>query len=123
MGQKILIIDDSADILFAQKMILENAGFEVICAPTGNEGCRIITREPPALVITDLMMSDGDGIQVAMFVKETCPSIPTVMVTGGGNRLSSADAISFSEAFFDAYLQKPFSADQLLDTVRQFVPN
>jgi len=121
MGQKILLIDDSREIRVAQGLILETAGFDVVCAATGDEGCRILLSEPIDLIITDLMMSHGDGIQVAIEAKKLRRTPPIVMITGGGERLSSDDAVGFSQAFFDAYLQKPFSADQLLTTVHRFL--
>lgn len=121
MAKTILVIDDESDILWAQKMVLEGAGYYVLCAPTGDEGCRILKQAPVDLVVTDLMMPHGDGIQVAMQIKDMVSPIPVIVMTGGGERMTSKDALSFSKAFFSASLTKPFSAQDLLEAIEGLI--
>lgn len=121
MAKTILVIDDESDILWAQKMVLEGVGYHVLCAPTGDEGCRILDQTAVDLVVTDLMMPHGDGIQVAMKIKDMVPPIPVIVMTGGGERMTSKDALSFSEAFFSASLTKPFSAQDLLEAIEGLI--
>ncbi len=113
----ILVADDVEEIRFACERILCAEGHIVITATNGTEAASLMDDIDFDVVVTDLMMPDGDGIQLANHAhqKNHCPKL--IAITGGGSRISSYDAVKMSEGFFDASLMKPVSKEELVSTI------
>jgi len=86
-GNTVIIVDDDVDILEAVKLTLENAGYEVATASSGQEGMARIREGGIALVILDVMMArDTEGFQIAQDLKADpdLKDIPILMMTSVG---------------------------------------
>lgn len=117
-SERILIVDDEESILTLEKGLLESHGYQVLAANSGREALRLCreTREPIHLLVTDLLMPDMNGQELALQVAALQPTIPALYVSGYPRETEEpADATVGKTAF----LQKPFAADTLLHHVRQ----
>jgi two-component system response regulator AtoC len=78
---KILVVDDEEPVRNLLKIFLENKGYEVRCASTGEEALREMVIKP-AVVLLDIVMPDMNGLQALNRIKKASPSTPVIMVTG-----------------------------------------
>ncbi|HEY6054372.1 MAG TPA: response regulator [Gaiellaceae bacterium] len=113
----ILVADDDEDILALVSLRLRRLGYRVAEARDGEEALAEVARERPALVILDLMMPrvDGYGVIRRLRADPETASLPVVVLSA---RARSADAAAGLEAGADAYLSKPFRAEELAATIR-----
>lgn len=118
-GTKVMVIDDSNTIRRSAEIFLLQAGCEVILAEDGFDALAKITDHQPDVIFVDIMMPRLDGYQTCAIIKRNArfAAVPVVM-------LSSKDGV-FDKARgrmvgSEDYLTKPFTKDQLLQTVRQF---
>lgn len=110
---RILLIDDDADYLDALRAILEDAGYRVLEAKTGEEGIRLYRREEPDLVIVDLMMEEVDaGTRFVRELRALGSRAPILMATSLGDELSLTT--SSADLGLAGLLQKPIDPDTLL---------
>jgi CheY-like chemotaxis protein len=123
MPVKILIIDDDVDIVEAEKLLLENSGYEVISAFDGQEGYRKIRELHPDLVILDVIMaSPTEGFELTRQLKQNgnLASIPIVMVTSvRRDDQSSRPLVEEVLPHVEAYIEKPIRPEQILTTVKR----
>lgn len=107
----ILVIEDNADIARYMGAILEDR-YRVLFALDGKEGLAKAEEYMPDLILTDLMMPEMDGYELCRVVRasDILNHIPVIMVTA---RCEEKDLLMGLEAGADAYLVKPFSADEL----------
>jgi CheY-like chemotaxis protein len=127
--RKILIIDDDPDYRKSVQALLENEGYEVICATTGAEGLEMAVSHEPDLIILDVMMENlWAGYEVNQTLKfrsgyESVRKAPIVMVSSieahPAERFArSEDA---SKVCPDVYLTKPLDVARFLTTVRSLL--
>lgn len=107
----VLIVDDEAIIAEAVAMLVEDAGYTPVVAHDGREALALARRQPPALVITDLMMPrlDGAGLVAALRREAAAqhrPAPPVIVMTAAGRRRADDMAA-------DAVVPKPFDMDEL----------
>ena len=110
---KILIIDDDPQIRRLVVEILANAGHEIFDVKDGEEGLRLVQTQRPALVITDILMPEIDGLEVIRELRRDTPRIPAIAISGG-------DAIYLRMAKrlgATTTLVKPFRPMELLKAV------
>ena len=115
--QSILVIDDNADILTLQKIILDQAGYDVYTAESGEAAVQVLSEiDEPDLILLDMNLEDMSGIEFLAMLEETRPKIvqhvPVVFVTG-------MDEVSKSKAV--GFIRKPTGIDKLLKAVRHFI--
>ncbi|MCE1225675.1 MAG: EAL domain-containing protein [Geobacteraceae bacterium] len=84
-SRSILIIDDDDALRRSIVGFLEDTGFEVHQACSGQEGIKIFTELNPDLVLTDLMMPELDGLGVVNAIKQHSPDTPVVVISGNGS--------------------------------------
>jgi len=114
MKQKILIIDDDASLRRVLEYNLQEAGFAVTAASSGEEGLALFTAAPYPLVITDMKMPGMDGLQLMTSIKSLSPGTLVIMITAFG----TVDiAVQAMKAGAYDYITKPFNRDELLLTV------
>jgi NADH:ubiquinone oxidoreductase subunit E len=115
---KILVVDDESVVVRSCKRILESEGYEIDGALGGREG--IITMEKKAydLVLTDLMMPEGDGITLIRWIKKSRPDTGILIITGYPSQETIKDAL---ELGIIDYVPKPFTPAVLTDVVRRAV--
>ncbi len=118
-GFKVLVIDDSNTIRRSAEIFLKQGGHEVMLAEDGFDALSKVNDYQPNLIFCDILMPRLDGYQTCAIIKRNAKfaSVPVVM-------LSSKDGV-FDKARgrmvgSQDYLTKPFTKDQLLQTVQQF---
>jgi len=118
-GMKVLVIDDSNTIRRSAEIFLKQGGHEVVLAEDGFDALAKVSDYQPDLIFCDILMPRLDGYQTCAIIKRNArfASVPIVM-------LSSKDGV-FDKARgrmvgSQDYLTKPFTKDQLLQTVKQF---
>ena len=111
--QKILVADDAKDIREVLRIVLEDAGFEVILAVNGEEAVAKFSPDI-ALVILDIMMPKCNGIDACAKIREWA-EVPVLFLTA---KSAESDLIEGFEAGGDDYLTKPFSCTELLLRVK-----
>jgi DNA-binding response OmpR family regulator len=108
----ILIVDDEADLVSTYERLLRRRGYRVVSAGSCREGLLVVEREPLALVLTDLRLPDGDGLDIVRAARRTTPnSTLSLVVTGFASEASRTAALA---AGASGYLAKPFGASALI---------
>ncbi len=117
MSQRILVVDDEADLVELLVFNLEQEGYRVESALTGAEAIRKAKKTPPDLVLLDLMLPDISGTDVARFIKQAPESrgAAIVMLTARGDE---SDRVSGFQVGADDYVTKPFSVRELVLRVK-----
>jgi two-component system KDP operon response regulator KdpE len=111
---RILVVDDEEQIRRALRSILSSRGYLLEMAATGEEALLKAIDAPPDLVILDLMLPDGSGIDVCRELR-TWMAAPILILSV---RANEADKILALDEGADDYLTKPFSAGELLARIR-----
>lgn len=113
-GKRVLVVDDENFILTAVKATLEDAGYHVDTAHDGAEGLLIFREQQPDInvVLVDMMMPGMDGPATIRALREINPQIRIIASSG---LRTADDAVKLEGA--TAFLQKPYTDDQLLATV------
>ena len=114
MTQRILVIEDEAEIAGYLRRGLALEGYEVEVAPDGLAGLAAARDRPPDLVILDLMLPKLDGFTVAERLRGAF-DIPIIMLTAKGE---VADRVSGLERGADDYLVKPFAFEELVARIK-----
>lgn len=113
----ILLIDDNDQIRALLRRVLEEAGYCVMDAANGHEGLRQFRQNPVALVITDLLMPDSDGLEVTMTLRRESPHVKIIALTGGVGNLNLLEVAKLLGAH--RTMKKPIEMAELLETVQQ----
>ena len=103
----ILVVDDEADLLASYERLLRRKGYFVVSAGSRGEGLALVAREPLALVITDLRLPDGDGLDLVRAACRLPTPTPAMVVTGFASEASRTASMAAGAA---AFLAKPFAA-------------
>ena len=113
----ILCADDDEDILSLVALRLRRAGYEVVQAHDGDEALELARSRRPALAILDVMMPRRTGPEVLADLRadDELRDLKVVLLSA---RVQEADIERGMEAGADAYLAKPFRADDLLEQVK-----
>ena len=113
MAQRILVIEDEADLVRALEYNLKQSGFEVLSATRGRDGLRTAQTRAPDLVLLDVMLPDMSGIDICRKLKNDSQTsgIPVVMLTA---KSEEVDRVVGFEMGADDYVIKPFSVRELI---------
>jgi PAS domain S-box-containing protein len=114
---RILVVDDTDDIRMLMTLILENAGYEVMTAADGAEALAVVRRDPPDLVLLDVMMPGMDGYAVCEQLKadEATQAIPVLFLTALSEIEAETRGLELGAADF---ITKPISMGVLLARVK-----
>jgi DNA-binding response OmpR family regulator len=110
----ILLVDDEADLLATYERLLWRRGYRIVSTGSCRDGLAIIEREPLALVVTDLRLPDGNGVDIVRAARSTATPTPSIVVTGFASEASRAVALA---AGASGYLAKPFGASAFMSLV------
>jgi signal transduction histidine kinase/CheY-like chemotaxis protein len=118
-GQMILVIDDEEQIRDLARATLEGFNYQALTAGDGAEGAALFAKHRGEVkaVITDMMMPVRDGPATIRALQALDPAVPIVVSSG----LSSPPAADLSNMRVHAFLQKPYSASQLLQTLHRLL--
>jgi DNA-binding response OmpR family regulator len=110
---KILVVDDEEKIAEVVKSYLENSGFKVYCAYSGNEALELFEKINPRLLVLDLMLPDISGEDVCRTIRKKS-RVPIIMMTAKVEEESILNGLGIGA---DDYVTKPFSPRQLVARV------
>jgi two-component system, OmpR family, KDP operon response regulator KdpE len=112
-GRRILVCDDEPQILRALRVILRDAGFEVVTATSAEEALDTSAVHPPDAAIVDLVLPDRDGVEVTRLIREWS-EMPILVLSAVGEE---AEKIRALNAGADDYVTKPFRPGELVARV------
>ena len=117
--KNILCIEDEPEMIELVRLILGRHGFNVQGADGGKEGLEKVKKNPPDLILLDLMMPDVDGWEVYQQIKadENTNHIPVIVVTAKAQNIDKV--LGLHVAKVDDYISKPFSPQALLESVQK----
>lgn len=109
-GHRILVCDDELQILRGLKLILREAGFEPLAAATATEALDLASLKVPDAAIIDLVLPDGDGVEICRSIR-SWSEMPLIVLSAVGDEDRKVAAL---EAGADDYVTKPFSPRELV---------
>jgi DNA-binding response OmpR family regulator len=115
---KVLIVDDDEGIVIMLERLLKSAGYDVQAATNGKEAALVYAQYHPDLVVTDLIMPDGEGLQLIMSLRRQDKEVKIIAMTGGGRGGTQNYLFMAQELGADYTIEKPFLAEKLLSIVR-----
>jgi two-component system, OmpR family, KDP operon response regulator KdpE len=107
---RVLVVDDEPQIVRALKVVLREAGFDAVAAETASEALDAAAVRPPEAAIVDLVLPDGDGVEVTRALREWS-EMPILVLSAIGEEDQKVRAL---EAGADDYITKPFGARELV---------
>jgi DNA-binding response OmpR family regulator len=113
--EKILIIEDEADLVKGLRLNLVDEGYEVAWASDGREGLRRALEDAPDLVLLDIMLPGMNGLEVCRELRQQKANVPVIMLTAKGEEI---DKVVGLEIGADDYMTKPFSVRELLARIK-----
>lgn len=116
MGHRILVVDDEQSMRDFLTILLQKEGYEVKCEPDGQPALERLKNESFDLVISDVRMSNMDGMRLLKKCKLLDPNIEVIVITAHG---STSDAIvAMKDGAYD-YINKPFKLDEIKITIQK----
>jgi len=116
MDHAVLVVEDEADLVNTYGRLLRRHGCRMTAAGSRREGLAALEAQPFALVISDLRLPDGDGLDVVRAARARADGLPVIVVTGFASAQSRQQAM---EAGATAYLAKPFSTLALASLIQE----
>ncbi|HET7587311.1 MAG TPA: sigma-54 dependent transcriptional regulator [Gammaproteobacteria bacterium] len=113
-GERVLLVEDDASLAALLREELEDAGYRVAAVKSVEAAHANLLRRPPALILSDLRLPDGEGLEVLADARSRDPSPAFVMITAYG---SVSTAVQALKAGADDFLTKPVDIDHLLVSV------
>jgi CheY-like chemotaxis protein len=114
----VLVVDDYLDIREIVEHWLSREGCAVIRAGSGREANRLAESHRFDLVITDVLMPDGDGLEVIAGLRRMQPAARLLAMSGGGSHLGANDCLRLAKSLgAHAVVTKPFTREQLFDAI------
>jgi putative nucleotidyltransferase with HDIG domain len=113
---RILVVDDEAHVRSMIAATLERQGYEVMLASGGREAMDAIGQESFELILTDIVMQDGNGLALLEHIHAESPNLPVIMVTAIHDISVAID--SMRRGAYD-YVLKPFEREHLMATVQR----
>lgn len=115
MNSRILAVDDDKDILKVVKANLELHGYDVDTAESWDEAQERLSARTPDLIILDVMLPDGDGMEICRDLRKDFPEMPIIMLTA---RDKVSDKVFGLESGADDYVIKPFETLELVARIK-----
>jgi DNA-binding response OmpR family regulator len=115
----VLVIDDDPAVLDSLAALFQTHGISIATAPDGVAGLEVFRQISPAVVLTDIIMPEQDGIGVIMELRRERPGVKIIAMSGGG-RIGKSDLLMIAKQLgANSVIQKPFDTSELVATVRR----
>jgi two-component system response regulator PilR (NtrC family) len=111
----ILIVDDEPDIIELLELTLARMGMDVVSARSLSEARQLLQSRRFQLCLTDMRLSDGEGLDLVKYIAQFCADLPVAVITAHG---TAENAVAALKAGAFDYLAKPVSLKQLRDLVK-----
>ncbi|MGA9289637.1 MAG: sigma-54 dependent transcriptional regulator [Anaerobacillus sp.] len=118
MAVKVGIIDDETTLRLTLQMFLEDEGYDARAAATLKEGWKMVDEFSPQVLLLDIRLPDGNGLESLHEFRERYPEMAVMMLTAYGDAKTAVRAIK--EGAFD-YLTKPFELEELKITLEKWI--
>ena len=120
MPKKILIVDDEPNIVIPLQFLMEQNGYSTLVAQSGEEALELISKEKPDLILLDIMLPGVDGFEVCEIVRlnPEWRNTRVIFLTAKGRDVDIAKGMVLGA---DEYITKPFSNQQIIDTVKRLL--
>ncbi len=121
MSRRILIVDDEPNIVTSLEFLMRKSDYEVLVARNGVEALRFAESFRPDLVLLDVMMPQRSGFEVCQKIRENpaLRDVKIIMLTAKGRDVEKEKGLDLGA---NAYVTKPFSTKELMNTVRGLLP-
>ncbi len=116
MGKTVLVVDDEERVVQSITGVLEDEGFQVVRAGSGEEAVEVFQEKRPDVTLLDIWMPGMDGLEVLKRLKWIAPECQVIMISGHATISAAMAAVKLGA--FD-FIEKPLSLDVLLDTIRR----
>jgi DNA-binding NtrC family response regulator len=117
-GKRVLVLDDNPHICLLMKAWLQAMGHTVETGERGRDFVKGSLGETADVVITDIMMTDGDGFEVIEAVKAAHPGTKVIAMSGGGSYLPGLEYLKLARILgADEVLLKPFTQRHVVDVL------
>ena len=113
--KRVLVVDDEQSMRELLAIMLRRDGFDVVAAESRTQAAAVLARGPVDLIVTDVKLPDGDGIEILRHVKAAAPETVVIVMTAFGSTETAVAALKLGA--YD-YLIKPFDVDELKIVVR-----
>lgn len=126
---KVLLVDDDMEYNNSLKQCLEYAGYQVVTAFDGKQGCDLFYEETPDVLLTDIIMPEQDGYELILKLGSLSDTSEVVfpckvIAMSGGGRITGENYLNNAEALgVDAVIKKPFSFGELDRTIKELMKN
>jgi DNA-binding response OmpR family regulator len=119
---RVLIVDDEANILLSLQFLMKRAGYAVRTASNGEQALAEIAKDPPDVVLLDVMMPKLDGFSVCQHVRANADwnNVRIIMLTARGRDIEREKGLALGA---NDYITKPFSTKDALERVAALLPN
>ena len=107
----VLIVDDEKGIIDTLSSIIEDEGYDVITASSGEKGLKMFSKHNPDIILLDIWMPDMDGIETLKHIRALDKDVSIIMISGHSNIDTAVQAIKLGAYDF---LEKPLSLDKVL---------
>ncbi len=114
-AKKIVIVEDEPSLVFTLQDTLENEGYRVFVAETGQEGVDIVKKEKPDLMVLDLMLPGMSGFEVCEKVRAMDYTFPILILTAKDQEVDKVTGLNIGA---DDYMTKPFGVKELLARIK-----
>ena len=111
MNETILVVDDEVSICQSLKAILEDEGYPVLVAGSGEEALRVVAEEMPQLVLLDIWLPGMDGLETLKAIRAAHPNMLIIMMSGHGTIETAVKATKLGAVDF---IEKPLSLDKVM---------
>jgi DNA-binding response OmpR family regulator len=120
MKKRVLIADDEPNIMVSLEFLMQQSGYDIRTATSGDEALKAAREFRPHLMLLDVMMPVRNGYEICQAVREDpgLKGMKIVMLTAKGRELEVTKGFAIGA---DAYVTKPFATQELLDTVRRLL--
>ena len=111
----VLVADDDVGVRFIVCEFLKMAGFDVVEANSGLDAIEMLKEWTPDLLVTDIFMPDGDGIELVRYARKNLPFLPVIAMSGGSillpefNSLKSAEMLGATVTLAKPFTRKDFA--------------
>lgn len=119
MHHPILVVEDEADLVTTYERLLRRQGYRVVSAGTRRSGLLALEAEPLSLVIADVRLPDGDGLDIVRAARALPIPLPVLVATGVASRAVRQAALAAGAA---AFLPKPFATEAFVRLVGELMP-
>src|SRR5438552_1457956 len=115
-NHRVLIIDDERPILMTLEALLQRHGYQVDTAPNASQGLKLLKTKSHALVLLDLQLPDGDGLETLDRIKTELPDIQVIILTAHDSLNNAIESIKRGAYHF---ISKPYAPEELLSLIEK----